>query len=212
MNLNKYIDHTLLKQTATIDDINKLCKEAIAHNFASVCVNPCFVKYASDLLKSSDIKVCTVVGFPLGANSTLSKMYEANLAITDGASEIDMVINISDAKMHNFKNIEDEIKKVKQVCKSIVLKVIIETCLLSDYEKKLVCQAIINAGADFVKTSTGFSSGGATVEDIRLLKTICDGKLKIKASGGIKNKSTAIEMITAGADRIGTSSGVEIVK
>ena len=212
MNLNKYIDHTLLKQTATLDDIRKLCKEAIEYNFTSVCVNPCFVNYASNLLKNSNVKVCTVIGFPLGANCSLVKVYEANLAILDGANEIDMVINISDAKMHNFKNIEIEIKEVKRVCKSVVLKVIIETCLLSDYEKKSVCQAIINAGADFVKTSTGFSTSGATIDDIKLLKTICDGKLKIKASGGIKNKSTAIEMITAGADRIGTSSGVEIVK
>lgn len=209
--LSKYIDHTLLRADATIEQITNLCTEAKSYDFASVCVNPCFVKLASDLLIDTDVKVCTVIGFPLGANTTKTKVVETIDAINNGAGEIDMVINISDAKMHKYQEIKQEITEIKKNCGGRILKVIIETCLLTDEEKSRVAEVAVEAKADFVKTSTGFSTSGVTVEDIKLLKKVINGRAKIKASGGIRDKQSAMEMIEAGADRIGTSAGIKIV-
>ena len=208
MELNKYIDHTLLKADATAKDIEKLCLEAKEYDFASVCINPSRVRQAAELLKESDVKVCTVIGFPLGATSTESKVFETKQAILDGASEIDMVINIGYIKDKNFDAVRDDIKAVNDVA---ILKVIIETCLLNDEEKVMACNLAVDAGADFVKTSTGFSTGGAKVNDVVLMKKTVGDKAKVKASGGIKTHGEAVSMIAAGADRIGASSGIMIV-
>lgn len=211
MELNKYIDHTLLKADATAKDIEKLCLEAKEYDFASVCINPSRVRQAAELLKESDVKVCTVIGFPLGATSTESKVFETKQAILDGASEIDMVINIGYIKDKNFDAVRDDIKAVNDVKGDAILKVIIETCLLNDEEKVMACNLAVDAGADFVKTSTGFSTGGAKVNDVVLMKKTVGDKAKVKASGGIKTHGEAISMIAAGADRIGASSGIMIV-
>lgn len=211
MELNKYIDHTLLKADATAKDIEKLCLEAKEYDFASVCINPSRVRQAAELLKESDVKVCTVIGFPLGATSTESKVFETKQAILDGASEIDMVINIGYIKDKNFDAVRDDIKAVNDVKGDAILKVIIETCLLNDEEKVMACNLAVDAGADFVKTSTGFSTGGAKVNDVVLMKKTVGDKVKVKASGGIKTHGEAISMIAAGADRIGASSGIMIV-
>ena len=211
MELNKYIDHTLLKADATAKDIEKLCLEAKEYDFASVCINPSRVRQAAELLKESDVKVCTVIGFPLGATSTESKVFETKQAILDGASEIDMVINIGYIKDKNFDAVRDDIKAVNDVKDDAILKVIIETCLLNDEEKVMACNLAVDAGADFVKTSTGFSTGGAKVNDVVLMKKTVGDKAKVKASGGIKTHGEAVSMIAAGADRIGASSGIMIV-
>lgn len=211
MELNKYIDHTLLKADATAKDIEKLCLEAKEYDFASVCINPSRVRQAAELLKESDVKVCTVIGFPLGATSTESKVFETKQAILDGASEIDMVINIGYIKDKNFDAVRDDIKAVNDVKGDAILKVIIETCLLNDEEKVMACNLAVDAGADFVKTSTGFSTGGAKVNDVVLMKKTVGDKAKVKASGGIKTHGEAVSMIAAGADRIGASSGIMIV-
>ena len=212
MDYNKYIDHTLLKPDCLDKDIEKLCSEAKEYDFASVCVNSSYVKKCVELLKGTTVKVCTVVGFPLGACSTEAKLAETKKALEDGASEIDMVINISRLKCHDDKYVENEISVLKKACGNNVLKVIIETCLLTDEEKIRACLDAVNAHADFVKTSTGFSTGGATVEDVKLMKQTVQDKALVKASGGIKDKDTFLKMIEAGASRIGASKGVEIIK
>lgn len=212
MEINRMIDHTLLKQDASIEAITKLCEEAKKYHFASVCVNPGFVPLAAKLLKGTDVKVCTVVGFPLGATLPESKAYEAKLAIEAGATEVDMVLNDSMAKEHNYAYIEDEVRLVKKACGKILLKVILETCLLTDDEITECSKACVRAGADYVKTSTGFSKGGATVEAVKLMRAAVGPNIGVKASGGIHNRSEAEAMIEAGASRIGASCGVAIVK
>lgn len=210
MELSKYIDHTLLKAYAKENDIFYLCEEAKEYNFKSVCVNPCFVKYAKEQLSGSDVLVCTVIGFPLGANTTKVKVFEAVDAINNGADEIDMVINISKVKDQDFDYIYNEIKEIKEAVKNHTLKVIIETCYLTEEEIKKVSQIVKDAKADFVKTSTGFGTGGATVDNIKLIKETV-GDFGIKASGGIKTKEDFNKMIEAGATRIGTSSGKNLI-
>lgn len=212
MEYNKYIDHTLLKANATDEAITKLCDEALKYDFASVCVNPGYVKFCSEKLANSDVKVCTVIGFPLGATSTESKVFETKQAVKDGAKEIDMVINISRLHENDDEFVLNEIKKIRKACKGLVLKVIIETCLLTDEEKVRACKLSKKAKADFVKTSTGFSTGGATVEDVKLMRKTVGKKMHVKASGGIRDAKTFLAMIKAGADRIGASSGVQIIE
>ena len=209
---SKLIDHTLLKAFATEKDIKKLCDEAIEYNFKSVCVNPANVKFAKELLKNSDVLVCTVIGFPLGANTIEVKAFETANAITNGADEIDMVINIAKAKEHNYDYIRDEISAVVSNASGKTVKVIIETCYLSDEEKVEVCKAATLAKADFVKTSTGFGTGGATAKDVALMKASISSDMKVKASGGVKGLKDAETMIAAGAERIGASSGLQIMK
>lgn len=212
MELNKLIDHTLLKQDATPEAIEKLCKEALEYHFMSVCVNPGFVPLAAKLLKGSDVKVCTVVGFPLGATLPESKAYEAKLAIKAGATEVDMVLNDSMAKVHDYEYIANEVKLVKKACGKILLKVILETCLLTDEEITECSKACVKGGADYVKTSTGFSTGGATTHAVKLMREAVGPNVGVKASGGIHNREEAMAMVEAGASRIGASCGVKIVK
>ena len=214
-NLNKYIEHTLLKQDATKEDFLKLFEEAKEHNFLGVCINPAYVKFAKDHLKGTGIKVVTVVGFPLGANLSSVKAYEAACAVEDGADEIDMVINVSALKDKNYEYVINDIQTVKEACGFSLLKVILETDLLEKEEIKKACELCIEAGADFVKTSTGFVKNGvgAKVEDVKLMyETVSPHGLKVKASGGIRDKESAIKLIEAGASRLGTSSGVKIVQ
>ena len=211
MELNKYIDHTNLKQDMSEQDLIKLVNEAKEYDFFSVCINPCWVKQASELLAGSNTKVCSVIGFPLGANTTNIKVLEAKEAIENGASEIDMVINVSKLKDKDYEYVYNEIKQIKEAIGNNVLKVIIEACLLTDDEKTIACQIIMKAGADFVKTSTGMSTGGATVEDVKLFKEVVGDNTLIKAAGGVRTYEDAISMIEAGANRIGTSGGVKIV-
>lgn len=211
MKLNKYIDHTALKANTKKEEILNLIAEAKEYDFASVCVNPTWVSLASEELQGTDVKVCTVIGFPLGANTTATKVFETKDAIANGATEIDMVLNIAALIEGNNELVEDEIRQIKTACGDITLKVIIETCLLSDEHKKTACELIIKAGADFVKTSTGFGAGGATKQDIELFKTTVEDNCLIKASGGVRTIDDAIVMIEAGANRIGTSGGVSIV-
>ena len=212
MGLNKYIDHTVLKATASSADVQKLCEEAIEHEFYSVCVNGCYVADAKHLLQGSDVKVAAVVGFPLGAMTTASKVFEAKEAIENGASEIDMVINVAKLKDGEFDYVENEIRLIKEAIGDNVLKVIIETCYLTDEEKVKACELSLVAKADFVKTSTGFGTGGATYEDVKLMKSVVGDNAKVKASGGVRDKETAQKYVDLGAERLGTSSGIEIVK
>lgn len=212
MEINRYIDHTLLSQDATKDRIIKLCNEAREYKFASVCVNSCWVKLCGELLKGSGVEVCTVVGFPLGAMVTKAKAYEAECAVSDGADEVDMVINIGDLKDGDYKAVEDDIRAVKKACGDKLLKVIIECCLLSDEEKVKACELSEAAGADYVKTSTGFSKGGATPEDVALMRRTVGERLGVKAAGGIRDRATAEKMIENGASRLGCSAGIAIVK
>lgn len=212
MKFNKLIDHTLLKPDATIEEIVKLCEEAKKYDFKSVCVNPTHIEHAKELLKGTDVLVCTVVGFPLGANTKETKVFETKDAISKGADEIDMVINIGRAKIHDFAYIEDEIRAVVNAANGKTVKVIIETCLLTDEEKVKCCEAALNAKADFVKTSTGFSTGGATVKDVALMKKTVGEFLGVKASGGVRSKSDLLNMVENGATRIGTSSGIKIME
>lgn len=216
MEISKYIDHTILKPEATIEDIKKLCEEAKEYSFASVCINPIFVKAAAYELKNSNVKVCTVVGFPLGATPTEVKAFEATKAVEEGAEEIDMVIAVGKLKSGDVDYVEKDIKAVVEATKkanqNAIVKVIIECCLLSEEEKNKVCHAVRNAKAEFIKTSTGFSSGGATVSDVALMKKAIGDTTKIKAAGGIRDFKTAKAMIDAGADRIGASAGISIVK
>ncbi len=212
MILNSYIDHTVLKPDATRAQIEKLCAEAREHRFASVCLNGIWVSDAASLLRGSEVKVCTVIGFPLGASTSETKAYEALNAVGNGAEEIDMVIAIGLLKDGNDDDVRRDIELVRNSCEGKILKVIIETCLLSDDEKRRACSCALDAGADFVKTSTGFSTGGATVEDVRLMAACVAGRAKVKASGGIRTKESALAMIEAGASRLGTSNGVSIVQ
>ena len=209
--LENYIDHTLLKPSATTENIIQLCKEAKKYNFFAVCVNGSFVGLAKRELANSNIKIVAVVGFPLGATSPSIKVLETKTCINNGADEIDMVINVGMLKSKDFKYVENEIQAVKNEVGNRVLKVIIETCYLTNEEKKIACKLAMNAGADFVKTSTGFGSNGATTKDILLMKEVVKEQLKIKASGGISNKETALNFISMGISRIGTSSGIKIV-
>lgn len=209
--ISAFVDHTLLKPQATGQDIKKLCEEAAKYQFASVCVNPKFVRFANEQLKDTGVKVCTVVGFPLGSGKTEIKAMEAKLAVEDGADEIDMVIDIGAAKEHDFQKVKEDIAAVReQVREGRVLKVIIETCLLTDEEKVKVCQVCKEAGADFVKTSTGFSAGGATAQDVKLMFETVQPEVKVKASGGIRTREDAELMIKNGASRLGTSAGIVI--
>ena len=212
INLEKYIDHTLLKPTATFNEIEKLCQEAIDYQFFSVCVNSGYVPFAKQILKNTDVKVCSVVGFPLGAMSPLAKIYETSQALKDGADEIDMVMNVGYFKTGQIAKVLDEITLIKRETDKKILKVILETCFLTDEQKKLACQVCVDAGADFVKTSTGFGTGGATFEDVKLMKSVVGNNAKVKASGGVKNKETAEKYVELGAERLGTSSGIEIIK
>ncbi len=205
------IDHTLLKATATETSIRELCAEARTHRFASVCVNPGWVPLCVAELAGSGVPVCTVIGFPLGANATEIKTAEASLAVKQGALEIDMVINIGKAKAGEWKAVEEDIRAVVKASKPDIVKVIIETCYLNADEKVKACQAALAAGADFVKTSTGFGTGGATIDDVVLMRKTVGDALRIKASGGIRTRADAIAMLNAGADRIGASAGVSIV-
>ena len=212
MGLNKYIDHTILKATASSSDIKKLCAEAIEHEFYSVCVNGCYVADAKHLLQGTDVKVAAVVGFPLGAMTTAAKVFEAKEAVENGASEIDMVINVAKLKDGEFEYVENEIRQIKEAIGDNVLKVIIETCYLTDEEKVKACELSLVAKADFVKTSTGFGTGGATYEDVKLMKSVVGDNAKVKASGGVRDKETAQKYVELGAERLGTSSGIDIVK
>lgn len=213
MKIAEFIDHTLLKPEATKDQVIQLCNEAKTYGFASVCVNPCYVALVSKELKDTTIKTCVVIGFPLGAITTKAKVFETNEGIKNGAKELDMVINIGALKSGDYNKIKDEIRAIVTVINGrALLKVIIECSLLTNDEKVKACETVVKAGADFVKTSTGFGSGGATVEDVKLMRKIVGNKVGVKASGGIRDYETAISMIEAGASRIGTSSGVKIVK
>ncbi|SFU73752.1 deoxyribose-phosphate aldolase [Pustulibacterium marinum] len=212
MNLSKYIDHTLLKAVATPQDIAQLCDEAIKYQFASVCVNSCYVTEAFQHVKNSDVKVCSVIGFPLGAMSTEAKVFEAQQAVKDGATEIDMVINVGKLKAKDFEYIATEIAAIKKAVGDLVLKVIIETCYLTDEEKTIASELSVKAKADFVKTSTGFGTGGATLEDIAIMKAAVNRNAKLKASGGIRDFETAKAYVEAGADRLGTSNGIAIIE
>lgn len=209
--INKYIDHTLLKATATQEEIIQLCREAREYKFFSVCVNSGWVSLAKEELEGSQVKICSVVGFPLGAMSTATKVFEARQAITDGASEIDMVLNIGQLRSKNLDMVEREIRAVKEVIGNRILKVILETCYLSPEEVQLASQLSVKAQADFIKTSTGFGPAGADTENITRMKQSVDGKARIKASGGIKNLDIALHYIELGVDRIGTSAGTAIV-
>jgi len=212
MDLAPYIDHTLLKPDAKQSQIDQLCQEAIQYHFCSVCIQPYWVSYCAKKLRGTGVKVCTVVGFPLGANDSRSKAYETRQAIEDGAHEIDMVINIGALKSGNIKMVEDDLRAIKRACRqTTVTKAIIETFLLTDDEKVIACQLAKKVGYDFVKTSTGFAGGGATVHDVALMRRTVGPKMGIKAAGGIHNFEEAKAMIAAGATRIGTSSGVKIV-
>ena len=207
------IDHTLLKPEATLGEVEQICKEAVEFNFASVCINPGYVKLAREKVLGSAVKVCTVIGFPLGATTTKSKVCETEEAIAEGAQEVDMVINIGRLKSQDHVYVENDIRSVVNLAhsKGGVVKVIIETCLLTDQEKEKACLLARNAGSDFVKTSTGFNKSGATVADVTLMRWVVGSKMGVKASGGVKSYEHAMRMIEAGATRIGTSSGIKII-
>jgi deoxyribose-phosphate aldolase len=211
LELAGYIDHTVLKAETAEEDITRLCAEAREHQFFSVCINPCWVPLAHGQLKGSGVRVCTVCGFPLGANDTKTKSLEARLAVEQGASEVDMVINIGALKSGDLKLVHSDIAEVAEASQGALVKVIIETCLLTDEEKALACLISKSAGAHYVKTSTGFSSGGAQVEDIELMRRAVGKHLGVKASGGVRSLEDALKMIKAGACRIGTSAGVKIL-
>lgn len=211
MQINQYIDHTLLKATATKQDIITLCNQAKEHSFFSVCVNSCYVNLASKQLKNTSVKVCSVVGFPLGAMSTKAKVEETKQALLNGAHEIDMVINIGLLKSKDFDAVLQDIKAVKQELPNKILKVILETCYLEEAEIVKASELAIQSGADFIKTSTGFGSGGATIKAVKLMKSTVKGSTKIKASGGIRDTKTALQYINIGVERIGTSNGIAIV-
>ena len=212
MKLNKYIDHTLLKQDATVEQIDSLLSEAREYDFASVCVNPFWVSYAHSGLQGTDVKVCTVVGFPLGATTSAVKALETKEAIQNGADEIDMVINVGALKSGNADLVESDIRAVVEASGDKLVKVIIEACLLTNDEKVLACQLAQKAGADFVKTSTGFSTGGATLPDVQLMRQTVGPDMGVKAAGGARSYADAVAFVEAGATRIGTSAGVAILK
>jgi deoxyribose-phosphate aldolase len=212
--LARYIDHTLLKPEASRDQILKLCREAVEHHFASVCVNPCWVRLCAEALRGSEVKVCTVIGFPLGATLSSVKAFEAEESIRQGAGEVDMVINIGALKSGDRQYVEDDIRAVVERAHALgaLVKVIIETVLLTQEEKVLACRLSQAAGADFVKTSTGFAGGGATVEDVALMRQVVGDAMGVKAAGGIRTYADALRMIQAGANRLGTSAGVQIIQ
>ncbi|WP_066220919.1 deoxyribose-phosphate aldolase [Formosa haliotis] len=212
MDIAKYIDHTLLKSSATEEDITKLCNEALKYNFYSVCVNSFYVPFVKSLLKGSDVKVCATIGFPLGAVTTETKVFETKMAIDQGAEEIDMVLQIGMLKGKDFEMVLEDIKAVKACMGTVPLKVIFEISELSDAEIIKASELSIKAHADFIKTSTGFSASGATLSAVKLMKETANGRAKVKASGGIRDLETCLQFIEAGADRIGTSSGVDIVE
>ena len=211
MKYNKFIDNTILKADATIEDIKRLCKESKIYDFKSVCINPCFIKAAKEFLKGSDVLICTVIGFPLGSMTTEAKVFEAMDAVKKGADEVDMVINISMLKDKQYDYVKTEIEQIKGAVGKKVLKVIIECCLLTDEEKVIACKLAKEAGADFVKTSTGFSKWGATKEDIKLMRETVGPLMGVKAAGGVRTHEEMLEMIEHGATRIGTSSGAKLM-
>lgn len=212
MDIARMIDHTLLKATATDAQVTVLCQEALQYHFASVCVNPCYVPLAAKLLAGSDVAICTVVGFPLGANTSETKAFETRDAIAKGAQEIDMVINVGALKAGHTDQVEADIKAVVDAAKGTLVKVILETCYLTDEEKVAATKAAVRAGATFVKTSTGFGTGGATTADVALMKANIPDTMQVKASGGIRGYEDALAMIAAGATRIGASAGIAIVE
>jgi deoxyribose-phosphate aldolase len=213
MNINQFIDHTLLKQTTTEKQVEALCYEAITHQFAAVCVPPVYVDLCRQVLDKSPVKICTVIGFPMGYHSFDAKLTELDLAIEEGADELDVVLNIADVMSNQWEMIEDEIKALSQACHEhgSIIKVIIESGILTDEQIVKACKVCANAKVDFVKTSTGFAEMGATVEAVKLMKANLPSSIQIKASGGIKNLATALQMLEAGATRIGTSNGVAII-
>lgn len=212
MNYNKYFDHTMLAPQATSTDIDKLIKEAIKYDFKSICIAPSYIKYAKEQLAKTDVLICTVIGFPLGYNATSVKVYETKIALDHGADEIDMVINIGRFKNKEYEYVLNEIKAIKEVCDNKVLKVIVETALLTNQEIKTITEIVLKSDADFIKTSTGFSFRGASFEDVEIMKSIAQDKLLIKASGGIKTGEDALKMIKLGASRLGTSKTVQIIE
>ena len=209
--LYSHVDHTQLKAFATWEDIVKLCDEAVKYKTASVCVPPCYIKRIADKY-GKDFNICTVIGFPLGYSVTEAKVVEAKEAIKDGANEVDMVININDAKNGDFDKIEEEIKEIKKACGDKILKVIIETCYLTDEEKIKLCGCVTRAKAEYIKTSTGFGTGGATFDDVKLFKANVGPDVKIKAAGGIRTKEDMETFLSLGADRLGTSSAISILE
>ena len=211
MNYNKMIDHTVLKADTPLETIKRICDEAMEYGFASVCINPCHVAYCADYLKDSDVNVCTVIGFPLGANTSAVKAFETKDAIANGADEIDMVMNIGALKDKNYDLVRDDVKAVVEAANGTLVKVILETCLLTEDEIKKACELCVEAKADYVKTSTGFSTRGATIEDVRIMKEAVHGKAKVKAAGGVRTPEDMVKIVAAGADRIGTSAGCSLV-
>ncbi len=212
MNYNKMIDHTVLKADTPLETVKRICDEAMEYGFASVCINPCHVAYCADYLKDSDVNVCTVIGFPLGANTSAVKAFETKDAIANGADEIDMVMNIGALKDKNYDLVRDDVKAVVEAANGTLVKVILETCLLTEDEIKKACELCVEAKADYVKTSTGFSTRGATIEDVRIMKGAVHGKAKVKAAGGVRTPEDMVKIVAAGADRIGTSAGCSLVK
>lgn len=212
MNYNKMIDHTVLKADTSLETVKRICDEAMEYGFASVCINPCHVAYCADYLKDSDVNVCTVIGFPLGANTSAVKAFETKDAIANGADEIDMVMNIGALKDKNYDLVRDDVKAVVEAANGTLVKVILETCLLTEDEIKKACELCVEAKADYVKTSTGFSTRGATIEDVRIMKEAVHGKAKVKAAGGVRTPEDMVKIVAAGADRIGTSAGCSLVK
>lgn len=212
MNYNKMIDHTVLKADTPLETVKRICDEAMEYGFASICINPCHVAYCADYLKDSDVNVCTVIGFPLGANTSAVKAFETKDAIANGADEIDMVMNIGALKDKNYDLVRDDVKAVVEAANGTLVKVILETCLLTEDEIKKACELCVEAKADYVKTSTGFSTRGATIEDVRIMKEAVHGKAKVKAAGGVRTPEDMVKIVAAGADRIGTSAGCSLVK
>lgn len=212
MNYNKMIDHTVLKADTPLETVKRICDEAMEYGFASVCINPCHVAYCADYLKDSDVNVCTVIGFPLGANTSATKAFETKGAIANGADEIDMVMNIGALKDKNYDLVRDDVKAVVEAANGTLVKVILETCLLTEDEIKKACELCVEAKADFVKTSTGFSTRGATIEDVKIMKAAVQGKAKVKAAGGVRTHEDMVKIVEAGADRIGTSAGCSLVE
>lgn len=212
MNYNKMIDHTVLKADTPLETVKRICDEAMEYGFASVCINPCHVAYCANYLKDSDVNVCTVIGFPLGANTSAVKAFETKDAIANGADEIDMVMNIGALKDKNYDLVRDDVKAVVEAANGTLVKVILETCLLTADEIKKACELCVEAKADYVKTSTGFSTRGATIEDVKIMKEAVHGKAKVKAAGGVRTPEDMVKIVAAGADRIGTSAGCSLVK
>ena len=212
MNYNKMIDHTVLKADTPLETVKRICDEAMEYGFASVCINPCHVAYCADYLKDSDVNVCTVIGFPLGANTSAVKAFETKDAIANGADEIDMVMNIGALKDKNYDLVRDDVKAVVEAANGTLVKVILETCLLTEDEIKKACELCVEAKADYVKTSTGFSTRGATIEDVQIMKAAVHGKATVKAAGGVRTHEDMVKIVEAGADRIGTSAGCSLVE